>query len=68
MMLSHIRRNDEVNLTHCGKLTDYDAVITDAPIAVGKDVAVFDDVENPPNTEGCQDCWACYTLSFCLLS
>ena len=58
----HIRRTDEVNITECGLMTDYDVEVTDAPIAVlsGKGIAVFPDVETPAGPQ-CQACWHAFT-------
>lgn len=63
MRISHIRRTDEVNITECDVLTDYDTVITDTPVAVGDfgDVAVFPDVSAPIGFTMCPKCWAAYS-------
>jgi hypothetical protein len=59
---THIRRTDEVNITECGKLTAYDDVITDAPIAMtnGRGMAIFPDVEWPANATQCRACVKAY--------
>ena len=59
---AHIRRTDEVNITECGKLTEYDNVITDAPIRVlsGRGLAIFPDVEWPAATVQCRACVTAY--------
>lgn len=59
---AHIRRTDEVNITECGKLTAYDAVVTDAPIGMltGRGVAIFPDVEWPAGTVQCRACVKVY--------
>jgi hypothetical protein len=59
-MIAHIRRTDEVNVTECGKLTAYDAVVTDAPVAVGRGVAIFPDVEWPAQANQCRACVKAY--------
>lgn len=57
----HIRRNDEVNITHCGCSTEYDITITDDPIRVGvRDVAIFPDVTYPDNAAHCNACVTAY--------
>ncbi len=57
-MIAHIRRTDEVNVTECDLLTDYDTEITDAPIGVGKrgHRALFPDVEVPAGWRSCRAC------------
>lgn len=62
MMTYHIRRTDEVNITECGRLTDYDVQITDAPIGVGKrgHRAIFPDVATPPGGRTCEACYSAY--------
>jgi hypothetical protein len=62
MMTYHIRRTDEVNVTECGRLTDYDAQITDTPIGAGKrgHRAIFPDVETPADGRICAACDRAY--------
>ena len=57
---AHIRRTDEVNITECGRITAYDEIITNRPVAVGRDLAIFPDVEWPPNTRACRKCVTAY--------
>jgi len=61
-MIAHIRRTDEVNVTECGQLTDYDTEITDAPVTMGKrgHRALFPDVEIPAGWRSCRACHAAY--------
>lgn len=58
--ICHIRREDEVNITECGKLTAYDSEVTTAPVAVGRDLAIFPDVEWPARTTECRSCVTAY--------
>lgn len=61
-IIVHIRRDDEVNVTHCGELTEYDAVITNTPVTVGAhDLAIFADVEAPAGSSNCGACWTAYS-------
>lgn len=61
-MIAHIRRTDEVNVTECGQLTDYDAQVTNEPIGMGKrgHRALFPDVEISAGWRSCRACHAEY--------
>jgi hypothetical protein len=62
-MLCHTRRDDEVEITYCDRMTVPCADVTDtAPIALpgSRDVAVYADIPNPEGSTCCQACYAAY--------
>jgi hypothetical protein len=66
-MIAHIRRTDEINVTECDLLTDYDAEVTNEPITMGKrgHRALFPEVEIPASWRSCR---ACHTAYFAICS
>ena len=59
-VIAHIRRNDEINITHCDLLTAYDPTVQPV-VAVGTDdIAIFDDAEVPEGFTNCPACWTAY--------